>query len=395
MHVVVAPDKFKGSLSAREVADAVSGGIRDVVPDADVRWAPIADGGEGTLEAVLAAGYRRREVTVSGPTGEPVEAAIGISEGVAVVELAQASGLALLPDGTPAPLTASSYGTGELIAAALDAGARTVVLGLGGSACTDGGAGMLAALGARATDADGRAVEPAGGMLESVASLDTSALDPRLRRVRVVLASDVDSPLLGPHGAARMFARQKGAEPAEVLALEVGLRRWSDVVATATGTRRTRSAGAGAAGGVGFAALAVLGARRRSGIGTVLDLVGMPERLRGAALVVTGEGSLDAQSLHGKAPVGVAEAAYDAGVPVIAVAGRCTLSAAERAAARFRAVYALADIEPDPSVSLGEAGRLLREVGGRIAVDWLAGDEGPSGRESGRVTTSGVLGAGV
>lgn len=373
MHVLVAPDKFKGSLSAREVADAVCGGIRDVVADADVHWVPIADGGEGTLEAVLAAGYRRREATVSGPTGEPVDAAVGISDEVALVELAQASGLARLPGGVAAPLRASSHGTGELIRCALDAGAHTIVLGLGGSACSDGGAGMLAALGARLTDADGRVVDVSGGALESVANVDLSTVESRLRRKRIILASDVDSPLLGPNGAARMFAPQKGAEPAQVLALEVGLRRWAERLSAATGTSKASSAGAGAAGGVGFAALAALGALRRSGIGTVLDLVGMPERLRGAGLVVTGEGSLDAQSLRGKAPVGVAEAAHDAGVPVVAVAGRCTLDAAQRAAARFRAVYALSDLEPDPAVSIGSAGRLLHDVGVRIANDWLGG----------------------
>lgn len=382
MHVLVASDKFKGSASAREVADALSGGIREVAPDTDVRWAPVADGGEGTLDAVLASGYRRVEATVSGPTGEPVTAAIAVHEDTAVVELAQASGLGRLPGGVPAPLAATSYGTGELIRAALDAGVRTIVLGLGGSACTDGGAGMLVALGARVTDEQGREFTPAGGTLDAADAIDLSTVDSRLRRTRVVLASDVDSPLLGPHGAARTFAPQKGAEPAAVLALEVGLRRWSGLMAAATGSNRSRPAGAGAAGGVGFAALSALGARRHSGIGTVLELVGISERLRGARLVVTGEGSLDAQSLHGKAPVGVAEAAYDAGVPVIAVAGRCTLGAAERAAARFRAVYALNDIEPDVAVCVTEAPRLLREAGRRIASDWCVPGSAPPATSS-------------
>ncbi|MGH3436870.1 MAG: glycerate kinase [Sciscionella sp.] len=376
MHVVVAPDKFKGSLPAAGVADAVAAGIYQVRPELPVRCVPVADGGDGTLEAVVAAGYRRYPVTVSGPTGQPVRSAIAIRERTAVVELADGCGLARLPGGRREPLRASSYGAGELVTAALDRGARTIVLGVGGSASTDGGAGMLAALGAKIFDAEGRVLPQGGGALPSASRLELSTMDPRLRHCQIMLASDVDNPLLGTHGAAAVYGQQKGANHEQVRMLEDGLRWWSRLMTATTGRDRSRSVGAGAAGGVGFGALAALGARRCSGIGAVLALVGMSRHLRGARLVITGEGSLDSQSLHGKAPVGVAEAAYEAGVPAVAVAGRCTLSPPQRAAARLRAVYALTDIEPDVERCISEAPALLRTLGERIALSWLAGDEG-------------------
>src|SRR3954454_936981 len=226
VRVVVAPDKFKGSLGAAEVAARVAAGLRGVVPDVDVREIPVADGGEGTLDAAEAAGFRRVPVRVAGPTGEPLESALAVRGTTAVVEMAAASGLAVLPGGRPAPLAATSLGTGQLVRAALDLGCREVVLGIGGSASTDGGAGLLVGLGARLLDADGAELPLGGGALDRLERVDLRGLDGRLTDVRLVLATDVDNPLLGPHGAAAVYGSQKGATPADVEVLEAGLTRW-------------------------------------------------------------------------------------------------------------------------------------------------------------------------
>ncbi|HEX3589881.1 MAG TPA: glycerate kinase [Pseudonocardiaceae bacterium] len=366
-HVVVAPDKFKGSLTAPEVAAAVARGIQRVRPDVVVHQVPVADGGDGTVAAALAAGYAPLSTTVHGPTGELITATIAVKDGVAVVEAAAAGGLSVLPGGVRQPMTASSYGVGELILLAADAECSTVVLGVGGSASTDGGAGMVQALGAVIVDADARPLRPGGGGLASVAAVDLTTLDPRLAGLDVVLATDVDNPLLGPHGAAAMFAPQKGADEWQVGLLEAALRTWADLLSP----KLVESPGAGAAGGIGFAALAVLGATMRPGIDLLLDLVGFAGHLPGASLVVTGEGSLDEQSLHGKAPIGVVEMARRAGVPAVAVAGRCLLSRQVLAEAGIAAAYALSGLEPDPARSIAEADRLLATVAEWIAEDWL------------------------
>jgi glycerate 2-kinase len=381
MRIVVAPDKFKGSLPAAEVAAAVAAGLRAARDDAEVITVPVADGGEGTVDAAVAAGFERMPVTAAGPDGDPVRASYARRGEVAVVELACVCGLARRPGGRRTPLTASSFGAGEVLRAALEAGARRIVLGVGGSASTDGGAGLLQALGARVLDARGEPVGPeaggrrlAGGAdLDAVATLDLAGLDPRFRSggASLTLAADVDNPLTGPDGAAQVYGPQKGASPAEVAQLDDGLRRWADVVAAAVGKDWSQAPGAGAAGGVGFAALAVLGARLRPGIELVLELTGFVSRLAGADLVITGEGSLDAQSLAGKAPVGVARAAARLGVPVVAVAGRNTLTADELAAAGIAAVYPLTGLEPDLARCHTEAAGLLRRAGQMIAHDQL------------------------
>ncbi len=378
MQVLLAPDKFKGSLRAGEVAAAVADGLRDVVPDVGTDSVPVADGGDGTLDAAVAAGYRHVPVRVAGPTGEPVDTGYAVRDGVAVVELADACGLNRLPGGRLAPLTASSTGFGQVIAAALDAGCHRVVLGVGGSASSDGGAGMLTGLGARLTDSGGDLLPPGGGALEHLDRVDLSGLHPAVNGTAFVLAGDVDNPLLGPFGAAAVYGPQKGATPDDVARLEGALRRWSVTLANGVGATAGPSGhpaadlpGAGAAGGVGFAALAVLHAQARPGIDLLLELTGFHELLSAADLVITGEGSLDSQTLHGKAPAGVAAAARRSGVPVIAVAGRNLLHPDELTAAGVSAVYALLDIEPDPEVCMAEAARLLRTVGGRIARDWL------------------------
>jgi glycerate 2-kinase len=372
-HVVVAPDKFKGSLGAAGVALAVADGLRAAVPGLDAREHPVADGGDGTVEAALSAGFERKEVPCTGPTGEVVTAALAVRGQTAVVELAEASGLRRLPGGRFAPMTATSRGTGELIRAALDLGCRQVVLGIGGSACTDGGAGMVQALGGRLLDAAGNELAPGGAPLADLDRLDLDGFDQRVAGTEFVVASDVDNPLLGPRGAAAVYGPQKGASAAEVALLDAALERWAAVARAATGVDATEVPGAGAAGGVGFAAVVFLGAELRSGIEYLLDLLEVRSALPGARLVVTGEGSLDEQTLHGKAPAGVAAAARAAGVPTVAVAGRNTLPAEALAAAGIAQAYALSDLEDDPDRSMREPVPLLRRLAGRIAADWLGG----------------------
>ncbi|MFI5590930.1 glycerate kinase [Amycolatopsis sp. NPDC051758] len=364
MKVLVAPDKFKGSLTAAEVASAVAQGLADAHPGLDVQTLPVADGGDGTVDAAVAAGFRRIRVPARGPTGAPVTASYAVRGETAVVELAEASGLHRLP-GAPSPLDATSAGTGDVIAAAVGAGCRRIVLGVGGSACTDGGAGMLAALGARLLDTAGRDLPPGGAALSRLASLDLSALD--LSEVDIELASDVDNPLHGPNGAAFVYGPQKGASPDDVEVLDTALRHWASLA----GPDFAERPGAGAAGGVGFAAMAVLGARMRPGITLLLELLGFDDALSGAALVITGEGSLDQQTLSGKAPAGVARAAASKGIPCVAVSGRCQLSSTELASAGLAAAYALTDLEPDPARCMAEAAPLLRRLAHRVAVDHL------------------------
>jgi len=368
--VVVAPDKFKGSLSAVEVAEAVRRGILQARPDLEVDLAPVADGGEGTVEAAIAAGFERVPVIASGPTGEPVDTAYARKDETAVVEMADVSGLGRLPGGRLDARAATSRGTGEVIAAALEAGCRTVVLGIGGSASTDGGAGLVQALGARLLDAEGCSVGPGGAALAGIAEVDLSALR-SLEGVQVVVACDVDNPLTGDHGAAAVYGPQKGASPADVADLDAALGRWADVVAAHTGRDPRETPGAGAAGGVGFAALALLGAELRPGIDLVLDLVGFDALAAGADWVVVGEGSFDEQTLHGKAPVGVAARARAASARVAAVCGRCTVDDERLREAGIERVYALLDEEPDPVVCMEDAARLLEWVGERMVRDGL------------------------
>jgi glycerate kinase len=372
-HVVVACDKFKGSLTAAGVAQAIRAGLADAAPDREVRAVLVADGGDGTLAAAESVGFAHVPVTVSGPTGLPVDSGYAVRAGTAVVELADACGIVHLPRGGLAPLTASSRGLGEVLRAALDREAELteVVLGIGGSASTDGGAGMLAALGARILDADGHDLPDGGGALARLHTLDLTGLHPRLRELRLTLASDVDNPLLGPSGAVAIFSPQKGAGPAERAVLEAALARFAATVTTLLGRDDTGLPGAGAAGGVGYAAQAVLGARMRPGVELVLELIGFESLCEGAALVVTGEGSLDRQTLMGKTPAGVARAARAHGIPVVAVCGRSLLDSADVAASGIDAVYALTDLEPDRARCMAEAGPLLRRLTARMATDRL------------------------
>lgn len=364
-HVLVACDKFKGSLTAREVLAHIAQGLHRADPERDVRTVVVADGGDGTLEAAFSAGYERVELQVDGPTGEVVETAYAVSEGVAVVEMADACGLVRLPAGLE-PMTASSRGVGQALAAALDAGVTQVVLGVGGSASTDGGAGMLQALGVRLLDDAGQELPPGGGALTQLATIDLSGLHPRVGQVAITLASDVNNPLLGAQGAVAIFGPQKGADETQRAQLEEGLATLGHLVTEATGRDDTGRPGAGAAGGVGYGAMAVLGADMKPGIELMLALTGFTELVEGAGLVVTGEGSLDEQTLLGKAPAGVAAAARQAGVPVVAVCGRSLLSAQQAADSGIERVYALTDLEPDLAVCMRDAAALLIDLAERV-----------------------------
>ncbi|WP_370383797.1 glycerate kinase [Catenulispora sp. GAS73] len=472
--MLLATDKFKGSLTAAEATAHLAAGLRRAVPGLGVRTVPVADGGEGTVDAAVEAGFARVLTSATSPTGEPIEAGFAVRGRTAVIEVAEASGLRRLPRGEAAPLSATSYGTGQLIRAALDAGCTRIILGLGGSACTDGGAGLVQALGARLLDAEGNELPRGGAALARLARVDLAEL---AEIGELIVASDVDNPLLGPNGAAAIYGPQKGATAEDVALLDAALANWSRVVqdtiqdtiqdtvsgrgfgpgsaggsanglaqehcsalgqvlGTETAGGRARAAGessaagelpgparggasvgdrvvgaetagvrarlsadtsgvradsvqefavaaggaglpvldiaeasgAGAAGGIGFAALALLSARLEPGIDIVLDLADFAAKAAGARLVITGEGSLDPQSLRGKAPAGVARAAARAGVPVVAVAGVCTLTAAELETAGIRAAYTLSGIESDLDRCVLEAGPLLERLAADIAA---------------------------
>lgn len=367
MKLVIAPDKFKGSLTAPEVAERFASGAHRVDPSIEIVAVPVADGGEGTLDAAVAAGFERRTATVAGPTGEPLTADFAVRGTDAVVEMARASGLDQLSGGRKDAVGATSLGTGQLVKAALDAGCRHIVLGVGGSASTDGGAGFLQGLGARFLSGAGEELPLGGGALSQLARVDLSGLDVRLAEADLVLASDVDNPLLGSQGAAAVFGPQKGASPEDVSALDDALANLVTVLQDADGSLAVSAsdaesrAGAGAAGGIGFAAI-ILGATRRPGVDVVLEFTGFASRLGGVDAVITGEGSLDAQSLMGKTPIGVARTATAAGVPVYAVAGRSELTADDAKHAGFAGIRTLSEREPDPARSMANAGALLEDL---------------------------------
>ena len=374
MKIVIAPDSFKGSLAAPQVAEAIARGWQAVFPAAECLLRPMADGGEGTVDAVLAAaGGERRTCTVSGPLGTPVEAHWGwLDNGTAVIEMAAASGLHRVAADQRDILRACSQGTGELIRQALDAGARHIILGLGGSATNDGGAGLLRALGVRLLDSAGQPLAPGGAALARLAEIDLSGLDPRLAQVPVLVAADVDNPLCGPHGASAVFGPQKGASPEQVRLLDAALTHYAERMAATLGTDHSTEPGAGAAGGLGFAARALLGARFRPGIAVVAELCGLAEAVQGADLVITGEGRLDAQTLHGKTPLGVARIAHAAGVPVIALAGSLGEGYQRLYAAGLSAAFSLAPGPIDLRQACADAAALLQARATDIARLWQA-----------------------
>ncbi|PZP23681.1 glycerate kinase [Pseudomonas kuykendallii] len=372
MKIVIAPDSFKESLSADAVAAAIARGWLQVYADAEIVTKPMADGGEGTVDALLAAtGGERRESPVRGPLGEAVNAHWGwLQDDTAVIEMASASGLHLL---TPAQRDAritSSFGTGELIRAALDAGARRIILGLGGSATNDGGSGLLRALGVRFLDAEGRELEEGGAALARLDRLDVDGLDARLAQVSVEVAADVDNPLCGPRGASAVFGPQKGATAQQVQELDAALRRFGEVAARALGEDHAEYPGVGAAGGLGFAARAFLAARFRPGVEVVAELSGLAEAMQGADLVITGEGRLDAQSLHGKTPMGVARIAKAAGVPVVAIAGSLGDGYQKLYEVGIDAAFSLVPGPMPLEQAMGEAAVQLRARAADVARLW-------------------------
>ncbi|WP_075880643.1 glycerate kinase [Vreelandella massiliensis] len=324
MSILLCPDSFKDALSAQMAAEAMARGIKRAAPHLHVDLCPLADGGEGSLAALIAAtGAEQRHAHVHDALGRPIQAAWGWleAERTAFIELAEASGLQALADNERNARINSTYGAGELFRQALDAGAEKALLLLGGSATNDAGAGMLAALGAKLLDRDKRPLAPGGAALAALDTLDVSALDPRLSRLHVEAAVDVDNPLLGRHGASRVFGPQKGATPEEVAELDRALAHFADITARTLGVDHRELPGAGAAGGMGFAARAFLAADLKPGIEIIMQQAGMAHRLARAELVITGEGRLDGQSLAGKTPIGVARAAHKMGKPVIVLAG--------------------------------------------------------------------------
>lgn len=322
--ILLVPDSFKGTLSSRQVCQVMAGQLRRFFPQAQVKSIPVADGGEGSVEAFLAAaGGERRTRTVTGPFGEPVEAFYGIlGDGrTAVIEMAACAGLPLA-EGRLNPERATTYGVGELLLAAKEAGCTKAILGLGGSCTNDGGVGAAAALGAKFTRADGAAFIPTGGTLGEIAALDVSPVAQALQGMELTAMCDIDNPLYGDAGAAAVFAPQKGADAAMVARLDAGLRHLGQVAARCLGRDFSHLPGAGAAGGLGFGMAAFCGAQLRMGIDAVLDAVGFDSLLPGTDVVFTGEGKIDSQSARGKVVSGVAARCRKAGVPVVAVVGQ-------------------------------------------------------------------------
>ncbi|WJH22397.1 glycerate kinase [Edwardsiella ictaluri] len=375
MKVVIAPDSFKESLSAMQVAQAIEQGFREIYPDANYLLLPMADGGEGTVDAMVAAtGGQRIAQTVTGPLGQPVAAFFGWlgDGGTAVIEMAAASGLHLVPPGQRDPSITTSYGTGELILAALDRGARRLILGIGGSATNDGGAGMMQALGARLSDAQGEALAYGGGALGELAHIDLTGLDARLAQTDILVACDVDNPLCGPQGASAVFGPQKGATPEQVRRLDTALHRYGTLLEQVSGRSVLRVAGSGAAGGMGAALCSLLNARLRPGIEIVTDALDLAQAVQGASLVITGEGRIDSQTVHGKTPIGVARVAKAAGVPVIALAGGMTPDYGVVHSHGLDAVFSvLCRVSPLEEV-LAQAHDNLRVTARNVAAVWRA-----------------------
>jgi glycerate kinase len=323
MRIVVAPQEYKGTLTAEEAVAAIADGVRQALPDANVEELPLADGGPGTLRAVLTGtGGELRHTTVTGPLGEPVEAEWGLlDDGTAVIEMAAAAGLLLVPRSRRDPRITTTYGLGELIRAALDAGCRRLVIGLGGSATNDGGAGMAQALGALLLDETGEELDRGGTALARLGRIDVTGLDPRLQETEVVGATDVRNPLCGPEGASMVYGPQKGADADAVRRLDSALHRYADVIRRDMDIDVADAPGSGAAGGLGAGLIAFLGATIRPGIEIVAEVLRFSERLAGADLLVTGEGRLDGQTGYGKTVAGAARIAAEAGVPVLVVPG--------------------------------------------------------------------------
>lgn len=323
MKIVIAPDSFKGSLTAVEVADAIGQGVREIFPEAKVIKIPMADGGDGTVQClVTATGGEILREKVTGPLGDEVLASYGILGGkkTAVIEMAEASGLTLVPEDKKNPLITTTYGTGQLIKAALDQGCRKMIIGIGGSATNDGGAGMIQALGVRLLDREGKEIGFGGGELKKINRIDINNLDNRLSETEVLIASDVSNPLCGPKGASRIYGPQKGATPEIIEELDESLAHFAEIIKRDLHKNVKDIPGAGAAGGLGASLMAFLDAELRPGIEIMIEIVKLERAIKDADLAITGEGKIDSQTIYGKAPIGVAKIAKKYNIPVIAVA---------------------------------------------------------------------------
>jgi len=364
---VVAPDKFKGSLSALEAARAIERGLLTALPDVTFTLVPMADGGEGTVDAFVESGWRRVARRVCGPLQEPVEASFAFDDDTssAVIEMAEASGLAHIDGRRRDALRATSYGTGELLRAALDLGARRIVVGLGGSATNDAGTGMLTALGARFLAADGSEIGPGGAALAEISTVDLSGLDARVRATTIDVAADVDNPLTGPRGASAIFGPQKGASPEDIVRLDAALAGFARVTARSLGCDVRDEAGMGAAGGLGFALRAYLDASLRPGIALIAELRRLADHVAGAVFCATGEGSIDVQTLGGKTVDGVARLAQRAGIPTIAFAGRVSAEAERVLGERGTVVVPIAAAPVSDEVAMRDAAVLLERAAAR------------------------------
>lgn len=373
MKIIIAPDSFKDSLSAAGTAQAIAEGLAQVWPDAQLIECPMADGGEGTVDAVLAVcnGELRQQV-VQGPLGGTVDARWGwlADSHTAMIEMAEASGLQLVAPEQRDACSSTTYGTGELIRAALDAGAQRIILAIGGSATNDGGAGAMQALGVQLLDAASQPLPPGGLALARLSRISLDTLDPRLAQVRFEIAADVNNPLCGPHGASAIFGPQKGASPEQVAQLDAALGHFADHCAQVLANDVRDQPGSGAAGGLGFAAKAFLGAQFRPGVEVVAELVGLDDAVRGADLVITGEGRFDAQTLRGKTPFGVARIAQRHGVPVIVIAGTLGEGYEQMYAHGVDAAFALPSGPMSLEQACREAPRLLCERAADIARVW-------------------------
>ncbi len=369
MRVVVAPDSYKGSVSAVGVAEALGRGVLRVFPEAEVRKIPIADGGEGTVEAmVTATGGVVKQARVRGPLGEPVNACWGIlGDGeTAVIEMAAASGLPMVPPERRDPRITTTYGTGELIQAALDAGLRRVIIGIGGSATNDGGTGMAQALGAKFLASDGTDLPLGGGALINLKTIDLTGLDPRLQETKITVACDVDNPLCGTRGAAAVFGPQKGATSEMVQELDAALMHFAQCAKTATGRDIAELPGAGAAGGLGAGLLFFTQAKLRPGVEIVLETVNFAEIVQDAAFVITGEGRTDFQTAYGKAPVGVAKVAKQFNVPVFCISGGLGVGADDVLAQGIDATMSICSGPMSLEECMKDGERLVEEAAARL-----------------------------
>ncbi|MFQ6398539.1 glycerate kinase [Nocardia sp. KC 131] len=364
---LVCPDKFRGSATATQVSRYLADGLRSGGYIGDIVCLPVADGGEGTIDCFVAAGFATTEATVAGPLEAHVTARIATQDRVAVIESAQASGLDLIAATPGNARHASSRGVGELIKYVLDLGFRDITVGVGGTASTDGGAGMLQALGVRLLDRTGHPISRGGVGLLQLHHVDMTGLDARLYDARITVATDVTNPLTGPDGAARKFARQKGAENSDVTLLDTGIEHFARILTPYVLPAAAEQLGAGAGGGIGYALIGVCGATRVSGADAILDLLHLDEHMSRAHLVITGEGSLDESSLAGKAPTAIARRAKSHDTTTVAVVGRCSLIEKDWREAGFADVYELAAMAGSVEASMRRTSELLIEAGRRIA----------------------------